>query len=230
MTNQSILFCLSLFLVTACSTNENTTTSTEAAAEAVTTEIQSTTKDKEVIKEVTTQTADTEKIILEIREEFGRIEKLITKNQAIKKEISYSCPDDPQGGGFIFYFNGDTLLRANHSFVMGDHYGQESSYYFNNGKLIFGFHQSSVWNFDGQDAQGNTKTKDDINVQRDYFHQGQIVKQLYKDYSIFSNKKGKQESEIPNQKTGKGVEYTLAGNTILDISTKENITCEMLNE
>jgi hypothetical protein len=228
MRNQSMICCILLFLVSACGNHENT--SSDTAAEAATTEIKSATKDKEVIKESSTQTADTETITLQIRKEFGRVETLINGNQVIKKEISYSCPDDPQDGGFIFYFNGDTLLKANHSFVMGDHYGQESSYYFQNGALIFGFHQSSVWSFGGQDDQGNTTTKDDINIQRDYFFQGKLVKQLFKDYAIFSDQKAKKESEIPNQKTGKGVGYTLAGNTTLNVSTKENLTCEMLNE
>ena len=230
MTNQSILFCLSLFLVTACSTNENTTTSAEAAAEAATTEIQPTVKDQEVIKESTAPVADTEKVIVEIRKEFGRIEALLSDDQVLKKELSYSCPDDPQDGGFVFYFKGDTLLKANHNFVMGDHYGQESSYYFQNGALVFGFHQSSVWNFDGQDDQGNATTKDDVNVQRDYFYQGEMVKQLFKDYTISSGKQDKQESEVPNLATGNGVESTLAGSIILNISTKEKLTCEKWDE
>lgn len=227
---QSIIFFILLFLVSACDNNQNTSDTTEAEVEAKTTETQPTAIEKEVVKESTKQISDVEKIILEIRKEFGRIEKMVNSNQVIKKDLNYSCPDDHQEGGFIFYFSGDTLLKANHSFVMGDHYGQESSYYFQNGELIFGFHQSSVWNFAGQNEQGNTTTKDDINVQRDYIYQGKVVKQLFKDYTILSDTKSKKENEIPNQETGEGVGYTLAENTILTVSTQENLSCGILNE
>lgn len=227
---QSIIFFILLFLVSACVNNQNTSNTIEAEVEAKTTEIQPTAIEKEVVKESTKPISDVEKITLGIRKEFGRIETLVNGNQLIKRELNYSCADDHQDGGFIFYFNGDTLLKANHSFVMGDHYGQESSYYFQNGELIFGFHQSSVWNFAGQNEQGNTTTKDDINVQRDYFYQGKVVKQLFKDYTILSDTKRKKENEIPNQEKGEGVGSTLAGNTILTVSTEENLSCEILND
>ncbi len=233
MKYQLIFSSFLLFLVTACGSNENASVASEEMAEAITNEVQPVAKEKETRNDATTSSSEaeeTEKIILGIRKEFSRIETLINNNQVVKKEITYSCPDDPQEGSFIFYFSGDTLLRATQSFVMGDHYGQESSYYFQNGQLIFGFHQSSVWNFAGQDDQGNTTTRDDINVQRDYFYEGEVVKQLFKDYAMLSGQKSKRESEVPNQTTGKGVDNILEGSKILNLSTQEVLTCEILNE
>ncbi len=227
MKNQLIHFLLLLFIFSACGDNSSSSSSAEMA-EAATIDSQPTTKVEKVEKEPVKQKGDVENNILEIRKEFGRIEDLIKNKQVVKKEVEYSCPDDPQGGNFIFYFSEDNLIKATHSLFMGDHYGQESSYYFKDRELIFGFHQSSVWNFAGTDDDGNTMTKDDINVQRDYFYKGEIVKQLFKDYSLISGKDVKKENEVPNQTTGKGVDNILAGEKILSISIQDVINCEML--
>ena len=215
-----------------CGSNENSV-ATEEASTASDDQTQSLEKSKTTEKETTTQVEkakDPEAITIQIRNEYARIEALDSKGQLRNKKLDYDCPDDPQGGSFVFQFHGDTLLKVNHNLYMGDHYGQESNYYFQEGELIFGFHRSNVWYFAGtEDENGTPNSKDDISIQRDYFFEGQLVKQLFKDYTNYSNKKGKLENEIPNKKTGKGVGATLAGNKILDFSTKEEVNCDLLN-
>ena len=232
MTNSSILYSLMFFILMSCGSNENNSASKEGT-EASVDPIQSIEKKQTTEKEATTQvvkTKDPETITMQIRKEYARIEALVGKGELRNKKLDYECPDDPQGGNFVFQFRGDTLLKVNHSFYMGDHYGQKSSYYFQGGELIFGFHRSNIWNFAGtDDDKGTPNSKDDISIQRDYFFEGQLVKQLFKDYTNYSNKKEKLENEIPNKKTGKGVGATIGGNQILAFSTEEELNCDLLN-
>lgn len=171
-----------------------------------------------------------EEAVTDIRKSFVKIESLEKEKQLQIKKLDFSCPDDPQDGSLSFYFHGDTLMKAVQSFVMGDHYGGTYAYYFNNDELIFGYHQSSVWTFAEPREDGTPTTKDDINVQRDYFYKGKLIKQLFKDYTFYSDKESIKESDIPNKKTGKGVSNTLKGEKLLEFSKLEKLTCEIMSE
>ncbi len=234
MKNQYVFYCLVLFFLVACSSNENSSNSSDAASPESTEQSPSekivNKEKKEPISEPT-PTDDLETITLKIREEFSRIETLLGQRKLTQNVKEYNCPDDPEGGTFTFFYDGNTLVKADHNFYMGDHFGQESSYYFKDGDLIFGFHRSSSWTFTGPEkADGTPNTKDDIHIQRDYFNEGKIVKQLFKDYTNYSNKKEKIEREIPNKTIGEGVYKTLDGKLVMEFSNKDKLTCEMMSE
>ncbi|MFK8007682.1 MAG: hypothetical protein AB8H03_14990 [Saprospiraceae bacterium] len=234
MKNQYILYCLMLLFLVACSSNDNnpdssTADSTDTTEQSPPEKIIDEEK-KEPLSEPT-PTDDLETITLKTREEFSRIETLLGQGKLTQKVKEYNCPDDPEGGMFTFFYDGNILVKVDHNFYSGDHYGQESSYYFKDGDLIFGFHRSSSWTFAASEkADGTPNTKDDIHIQRDYFNEGKIVKQLFKDYTNYSNKKEKIEREIPNKTIGEGVYKTLDGKQVLQFSSKDKLTCKMMSE
>lgn len=241
MKNQSLLFCFILFVFVSCdsSGNERVKKNESDISDAPTKIENSEKKEIEKVLEsdifTTENEASNEKkpedlqsITLQIRSEFTRIESLLNQGKLTPKIKEINCSDEPVGGNLTFFYDGNTIVKVDHNFHMGDHFGQESSYYFKDGKLIFGFHRSGTWSFTGEeDDKGDSITKDDMKVQRDYFNDGKIVKQLFKDYTNFSNKKGKIESEVPNKSIGEGVEFTLAGKVIFDLAEKDKIGCEL---
>lgn len=232
MKNQYIIYSLLLFFFIACNTNDNNSNSAKVPSDMMTEQ----SPPKKVINEEKNEpikepapSNDLQTITLKIKSEFSRIETLLSQGKLTKKVKEYNCPDDPEGGMLAFFYDGNILVKADHSFYMGDHFGQESSYYLKDGILIFGFHRSSVWTFAGtQDANGNPNTKDEMHIQRDYYYEGKIVKQLFKDYTNYSNKKEKMESEIPNQAKGEGVYMTIEAEQLIHYSNQDKLTCEMM--
>jgi hypothetical protein len=162
-----------------------------------------------------------------IKQEYARIEQLVTTNNTSLKELEFECPEDPQGGSFKFHFNNDSLLKATYSFYMGDHFGGESTYYFQNDQLFFAFHQNSTWNFAASDTD-EPATRDDINEQRDYYYQGKLVNRLFKEYTHFSNKKKTPSNKVPNKTIGTPLDYTYEASKVLELATKDVLTCEDL--
>lgn len=232
MKYQYVIYSLMIFFFMACGSNENNSEATKTAP-APTKEQAPPPKvieeEKQEPKSESNQADDLPTITEKIRGEFSRIEMLLNQGSLTKKTKEYDCPDDPEGGTFAFFYDGNTLVKVDHSFYMGDHFGQESSYYFKDGVLIFGFHRSSVWTFAGsENASGTPNTKDEMHIQRDYFHKGKIVKQLFKDYTNYSNQKEKMENEVPNQTSGEGVNRTMEGQQLIDYSNKDKLTCEMI--
>lgn len=233
------LICTLLFYCTACETNQKTQATGEEAMEdsaepATREEVAPVAENKaplEVAQKNKISGENLEEITQQIRKEYARIEKLVADNDLTVKKIAYQCPDDPEGGEFNFYFQERELLKATQSFYMGDHFGGESAYYFQKDQLFFAFHQNSSWTFAGANSDNPDEpvTRDDFKEQRDYFYQGKLINQLFKEYSQFSNQEKVSSNKIPNKSTGEDISNTFAAHQILDFSTKETLTCEMLN-
>lgn len=223
-----------LFYSMACQNNSNTEASIgEAMADSATplneeTAIEPATSAAEASQESKIQGAELEAIIRQIRKEYARIEKLIAEEQLEQKELAYECPDEPHGGTFTFYFQEGELLKATQSFYMGDHFGGESSYYFQAEQLFFAFHQNGSWSFAGSDSE-EPITRDDFKEQRDYYYQGKLVNQLFKSYSQFSNQEIIPSNQIPNKSTGEDISNKFIAAQIKNFAKQQTVTCEMLN-
>lgn len=244
MKSQSLLLCFILFVFVSCNSSgnerieKNETNTSDGPTKIENSEKKEIEKVLESDIFTTENEASNEKkpddlqsITLQIRSEFTRIESLLSQGKLTPKIKEINCIDEPVGGNLAFFYDGNTLVKADHNFHMGDHFGQESSYYFKDGEVIFGFHRSGAWSFTGEeDKDGNAITKDEMKVQRDYFYEGKIVKQLFKDFTNYSNKKELLESEVPNKSIGEGVGFTLTGKRIIDLSKKEKLGCDLFSE
>lgn len=90
----------------------------------------------------------------------------------IKKEFNYECPDNPEIGTITYYSDSTGIKLIEHSFSVGDHYGEDSQYFLWDGKLFFHFPRYGNWVFDSEtvDKDGsNNSTIDNMTEERSYF-------------------------------------------------------------
>lgn len=140
----------------------------------------------------------------EIREDialkYNATIRLIEANKFDSQEVKYDCPDYPESGSIIFYGDSNNLRMIEHSYVQGDHSGQTDQYLVWEDQVLFIFSEYSDWTWDSVDSLGTMHTIDNIYEQRYYFHNGEPILCLYKNFEIRSASDNNPTSQdIPNK-------------------------------
>lgn len=149
------------------------------------------------------ETEESDDPMTAIRKNFARIEKAKEAGTLHKDSIPYSCEDAMVQGDVTLYADDENVVLAVHSYTLGDHSGVTEHYYFRDGKPIFLYRESGVWQFggemrtleDGTEAPG---TIDIITEDRLYFNEGSTIKALTKEYEI-RNGEDVDPTTIPNE-------------------------------
>jgi hypothetical protein len=130
----------------------------------------------------------------QIKEEFGRVEKLFSTAQLTVDSLDYECENDPKGGTINFYKYKNELRLISNDFYEGDHSGTTEKYYVKDGKLFFAFVEKGSWTFDSDLPENveldpiNPPTKDEMKEFRFYFAEsGKPLQCLEKEYVIRSS-------------------------------------------
>jgi hypothetical protein len=142
-----------------------------------------------------------EKAINDIRKKYSIIEEAKDKGELDEAFTEYECSDYPESGSFTFYTDDTGVKLIAHSYVMGDHFGAEDLYYVWGGELFFLYSSSSSWTFDSESISDDsyTGTVDEMTETRHYFHKGEAIKCLEKNYKVRSSAKNKPTSAtVPN--------------------------------
>ena len=181
------------------------------------------------------QKPDKKEIIKDIRQTYGEILKQKADSSLTINEFSYECPDDPEMGTITYYSDKSGVKLIEHSFSLGDHYGEENQYFVLDGKLIFYFSKYSHWMFDTENTDDNESmsTVDDVNEIIYYFEKDKPVNCMYKNYKIYSAKKeNDNSSDIPNKEVEclKAESVLNKFQKLTELKTSEDITISCLAE
>lgn len=174
---------------------------------------------------------DTAATLAAIRSEYSRIESLREAGELRQDTLAYECAEI--FGTFRFFYAGDELLLASRDYVVGDHFGGEENYYFHRGQPFFAFLAESSWAFDGPmtttaDGQEVTPTRDDIHELRRYYADGRVIEELYKDYTLHSQKDNPPADQLPNQDSGKGVSEDIGAERLREVARQGTFDCNHL--
>lgn len=164
--------------------------------------------------------------IAQIRGEFAIIEAAVADSSYTMQVFSYECPDEPQGGELIQYFEGDEIRKIEHSYYAGDHGGGQDLFYFDDSQLFFSLEEQSYWQFSGGvNEQGEPNgTVDHFEVYRYYYDvTGSPIQTLYKEFDIRSPSENPVDrNEVPNTRVADNSQaQTRADLTVSYLSTDD---------
>ncbi|MBB4077865.1 hypothetical protein GGR28_000466 [Lewinella aquimaris] len=172
-------------------------------------------------------TTNTESEIAFVRKRFDRVQEMEAAGTLRCDTLSYNCDEESGGGSFTFCYVADDLVRASHEFYLGDHGGGSETYYFDEEDLYFAHLTQSSWRFASPpDQDDGTYTVDEVNEERRYFYNGNMIDRLYKDYQVESWKESPDPSTLPNTQTGTGVSAQVSGDQMLEIARSREFDCD----
>lgn len=169
-----------------------------------------------------------------IRQEYARIEAAKEAGTLHKDSIPYNCEDAMVQGDVMLYADDKSVVLAVHAYTLGDHSGVTEHYYFRDGKPVFLYRESGVWQFggemqtleDGTEAPG---TIDIITEDRLYFHEGSTIKALTKEYKIM-NGEDIDPSTIPNETMAHNGELPDGLAFVQSAFTTKRVDCKLMED
>jgi hypothetical protein len=184
---------------TAAVSPENSTTTEEAPVDAAARTIPRATPSADLAKEEASGLVSKENDqIATIRANYARIQQQI-EGAALKEDIkTFECKNDPGGGELIRYYDGKDLVAM--SLNQGsEHSWEVKTVYFVKNEPFFVFEEKGYWQFGGPLNEDAPNTIDNIQETRYYLNEGEVIRQLVKDYEIKSWEKETESAKIPNE-------------------------------
>lgn len=169
-----------------------------------------------------------------IREDYARIQAALEAGELLKDSIPYLCEESMMQGQLELYSAGGAVVLAVHGYSQGDHSGTTERYYFRNGQPIFLYRESGYWQFGGlmQTMDDGTEvpgTIDKITENRFYFHEGQTINALTKQYELRSWEDLDPDS-VPNETMAHNGELPESLDFIQSVTTTRTVDCQLAEE
>jgi len=137
--------------------------------------------------------------IQNIRKNFATIESSITNGDYQKKTVEFENSENNEYGSITFYYDNKTLKKIVYDLVINEENNQKTSFYVNNEKLFFVFHESTAPKVINQ-----TKMEYHYAEKRFYFKDDQAIRCLLKEYKKDSKTK-EAKNEISKKTANKEV-------------------------
>lgn len=177
---------------------------------------------------------DADPVLESIRQEYARIQDLLTSGKLKQDSIAYTCSGGEVNGQLNFYRDASGVVLAVNGYSQGDHAWVTEKYYLRRGAPFFLFRELGYWSFggpmqtldDGTEAPG---TIDKITEERYYFNDGATIKALTKAYEI-RNDEAADPAKIPNETLSHNGEIP-DGYQLVRAAIKNNkVDCSQLND
>lgn len=165
-----------------------------------------------------------------VSKRYERIERMAEEQRLACETVEYVCTDDPRRGTFRFCSLSGELVRATHEFTTGDHSGGSEVYYYDGDELFFSLLTESSWKF-GSPPQGaggsesESGTVDHVLEERRYYHEGNLIERLYKDYTVRSWETPTPPENVATARNGKEVNNGLGAAGLLAIEKAKSFGC-----
>lgn len=177
---------------------------------------------------------DADPVLESIRQEYARIQGLLTSGQLKQDSIAYTCSGGEVNGQLNFYRDASGVVLAVNGYSQGDHAWVTEKYYLRRGTPFFLFRELGYWSFGGpmQTMDDGTEvpgTIDEITEERYYFDNGATIKALTKAYEI-RNDEEVEPDKIPNETMSHNGEIP-DGYQLVRAAMKNNkVDCSQLND
>ena len=162
---------------------------------------------------------------------YDRIQEMDRNGRLRCDTVRYTCGQTPVVGTFVFCYAGQDLVRAVHDRLEGDHAYLVERYFYDDGELYFTHLTQGAWQFgapvtreDG--SESSSGTVDEVYEERRYFENGNLIDRMYKDYTLKSWIDTIRPDQIPNARSGRGVEAVIGSDDILSVASSASYTCD----
>jgi hypothetical protein len=139
---------------------------------------------------------DTEELIKDIRTKYAKINEMV-RDGAMKKSVMNKKVDD-EVSEITWYEGGNGNRLIEQRWDDGSHGGFVNQFYVWENELFFIFGDSGYWQFDGEDEDGESLTKDYVDEERCYFNKSESIRCLKKSYE-FRNKEEMKKNKKSNK-------------------------------
>lgn len=141
----------------------------------------------------------TKEAIAEIRAAYARLQALLEAGTLRKDTKAFGCEGDLMEGELIRYYEEEELVLIQHS-QGSEHSWEIKQVYLKNAVPFFVLEEEAYWTFGGPlNQDGTANTIDYVTENRYYFQEGELIRQLTKQFENHSWEQLPEGNEVPNK-------------------------------